>query len=278
MPGLEDELGDVVKKARNGLGLSVPDLAARTGMTEAAIKGLEVYTHHPDEGQVRRLAAVLQLRPDQLWALAQEAWSPPEPPWTIGATYTIDCLTNDFPEHCYVVADRASGECLIVDPGAEPERVVRTATQGGRRPAGILITHRHRDHTGAVVPVQQATGAPVFVQESDLEGVPGVSAEAVRTISGDQRLAIGAFQVEVLHTPGHTPGSATYVLRAGEVTAAFCGDAMFAGSAGHGLFSYSALLQSLRSKLATLPPSTVLYPGHGPATTVANELERNPFL
>jgi glyoxylase-like metal-dependent hydrolase (beta-lactamase superfamily II) len=274
---LEDELGDVVRKARSGLGLSLGEVAAAAGMPEADLDRTEKYTFHPDEGQVRRLAAALKLRPDQLWELAQESWSPPDPPFRVGDSYTIDRLTNSFPEHCYVVADQA-GACLIVDPGEDPDTVVGTATRDGRRPVAILITHEHRDHTGAVVPVQRATGAPVFVQRADAGGVAGVPADAVRAVDGDAQIEAGPFQVQVLHTPGHTGGSATYVLEAGGAVAAFCGDTLFAGSAGNSRAGYDALLRSLRDKLAMLPPATVLYPGHGPASTVANELERNPFF
>ena len=277
MPGLEDELGDVVKKARSGLGLTLEELAAQTAIPVAALRGIEVYTTHPDEAEVRRLAAVLQLRPDQLWALAQESWSPPTPPWSIGTEFTIDCLTNSYPEHCYVVANRA-GKCLIVDPGEDPERVVQVATQNGRAPVAILVTHRHQDHTGAVVPVQKAVGTPVFVQRLDVEGVSGVEAGVIRPFDGDGELEAGGLRLRAMHTPGHTEGSATYVLESAGDVAAFCGDTLFAGSAGNARAGYGALLSSLRDKLAKLPPATVLYPGHGPATTVANELERNPFL
>jgi hydroxyacylglutathione hydrolase len=176
------------------------------------------------------------------------------------------------------VTARASGACLIVDPGDEAERVIACATQPGRHAAAILITHRHQDHTGAVVPVQKATQAPVFVHQDDLEGVAEVPQAAVRTFGTDSPIDAGGVPLHTLHTPGHTPGSVTYVLKSGDATAAFCGDTLFAGSAGNARFGYEALLSGLRDKLATLPRSTVLYPGHGPATTVANELERNPFL
>jgi glyoxylase-like metal-dependent hydrolase (beta-lactamase superfamily II) len=277
VPGLEDEFGDVVKKARAGLGIDLGDLAARTGLTESDLRGIEVYTKVPAEPEVRRLAAALQLRPDQLWALAQDSWSAPDVPWAIGEQFTVDRLTNAYPEHCYVVTAR-SGACLIVDPGEEPDRVIATATQPGRRPVAILVTHGHRDHTGAVVPVQRATGGDVYVHAGDEESVAGVPGAAIRVVRGDMTLRIGDVEVEVLHTPGHTAGSATYVLRDGERLGAFCGDTLFAGSAGNGRYGYTALLDSLRQKLAQLPAAAVLYPGHGPATTVANEHARNPFL
>ncbi len=280
MPGLEDELGDVVRKARTGLGLSIEEVAARCGLSPREVKSIEVYTLRPGEATVRCLAEVLQLRPDPLWALAQDAWSAPDVPWSIGEAYTIDRLTNHYPEHCYVVTAR-SGECLIIDPGDEPERVIEAATRDGRRPVGILVTHRHQDHTGAVVPVQRATGAPVYVHAADLEGVAGVPQPARHAVAGeDEALQIGSIGLRALHTPGHTPGSATFVVQddAGQHVAAFCGDTLFAGSAGNARHSYPALLRSLRQKLARLPSHAILYPGHGPATTVANERERNPFL
>src|SRR4051794_24684784 len=180
VPGLEDELGDVVRKARSGLGIEPADLAQQAGMSEADLKGVETYTRHPDEAQVRRLAQALRLRTGQLWDLAAESWSAPGVPWRIGDAYAVDRLTNDFPEHCYVVADR-DGACLIVDPGADPDRIIQTATGNGRKPAGILITHYHHDHTGALVPVQRATGAPVYVHEADRQGVEGVPAGTVKT-------------------------------------------------------------------------------------------------
>lgn len=276
MPGLEDELGDIVRKARSGLGLKMADVAQRAGLAERELKSLEVYTFHPNETQVRALAEVLQLRPDRLWEIAQESWSAPEVPWSIGPL-TVDCLTNDYPEHCYVVT-APDGACLIVDPGDEAERVVATATQAGRRPAAILITHGHQDHTGAVVPVQRATGAPVYVHQADAESVSGVPGGAVKTFGADGEIEAGGIRFRTLATSGHTPGSVTYVLEIGSASAAFCGDTLFAGSAGNSRHSYAAILSSLRDKLAKLPPETVLYPGHGPATTVANELEKNPFL
>ena len=277
MPGLEDELGDIVRKARSGLGIEVPQLAQSAGLSERELKGLEVYTFRPNEQQVRALAAALQLGVEQMWEIAQESWSAPEVPWTIGDAYTITCLTNDYPEHCYVIAAQ-NGECLIVDPGAEAERVIGEATRDGRKPVGILITHRHQDHTGALVPVQAATKAPVFIHREDVEGAAGVPPGSVNTFTQDGEIRAGGFTFRTLHTPGHTPGSTTYVLAAGEDTAAFCGDTMFAGSAGNARASYEALLKSLREKLAKLPSKTNLYPGHGPQTTLANELQRNPFL
>jgi glyoxylase-like metal-dependent hydrolase (beta-lactamase superfamily II) len=282
MPGLEDELGDIVRKARSGLGIETAQLAQSAGLSEKDLKGLEVYTFRPSEAQVRALAAALQLGADQLWEIAQESWSAPAVSWKIGDELTIDvveCPYGDggYIEHCYVVATR-SGECVIVDPGAEAERVTAEATRDGRRPVGILITHRHGDHTGALFPVQAATRAPVFIHAEDVEGAAGVPAGSVNTFKHDGEIHAGGITLRTLHTPGHTPGSTTYVLSAGDATAAFCGDTLFAGSAGNARASYEALLKSLREKLAKLPPNTNLYPGHGPQTTLTNELQRNPFL
>ncbi|HEU5317751.1 MAG TPA: MBL fold metallo-hydrolase [Chloroflexota bacterium] len=276
MPGLEDELGDVVKKARAGRGMELGQLAERAGLTEREAKALEVYTFTPNERQVRALAAALGLRADQLWSLAQDSWSAPDVPRRIGERYTVEWLTNHYPEHCYVVS-APDGTCLVIDPGAEPEPIIATATLGGRRVEAILITHRHQDHTGATAEVQKATSAPVYVHREDVEGVAAVAERAVKTFGDDGELLRGAVSVRTLHTPGHTPGSVTYVISDGGATAAFCGDTLFAGSAGNARAGYDVLLRSLR-KLASLPADTVLYPGHGPQTTLANELEKNPFL
>lgn len=276
MAGLEDELGDVVRKARVGLGIEPADLARQVGMPERDLKGVEVYTKHPDEAQVRRLAAALQLRADQLWELAQESWTPPEPSWKIGDDYTVDCLVDEYPENSYVVTSR-SHETLIVDPGENPEEIVEAATRDGRRPVGMLITHYHRDHTVGIAPVQQATGTPVFVHAADAHGAADALHGSLRELPSDTDIRVGGFQIQVLHTPGHSAGSVTYVLRSGDGVAAFCGDTLFAGSTGNARFGYAAILHSVREKILALPRHATIYPGHGPATTVANELERNPF-
>jgi glyoxylase-like metal-dependent hydrolase (beta-lactamase superfamily II) len=276
MAALEDELGDVVRKARTGLGLDLSTLSQRVAISEQDLRGLEVYTHVPDESQVRRLADALQLRPDPLVWLAKGAWDPPEPSWRVGATYGIERITTSFPEHCYVVSSTA-GECIVVDPGDEADRILATATREGRRVSGIFITHGHHDHIGAVVPLQRVTAVPVYVGAADAKSVDTVGA-ALCPLERDSRVEVGSFDVRVLHTPGHTAGGCTFVLEAGGETAAFCGDTLFAGSAGNSRHSYPALLHSLREKLAKLPATTFLYPGHGPATTIANEVARNPFL
>ena len=285
MPGLEDEFGDVVRKARSGLGLTIEQLAGAAGLSDGDIKGIEVYTKHPDQAQVRRLAAELKLRPDQLWEMAEDSWSAQDGPWTVGQSLTIERLTNHYPEHCYLVSDR-DGRCLIVDPGAEAERIIaasRAPAPGGglaRQPQAILITHFHQDHTGAVVPVQAATGVPVHIHQADLQGVNGVPEGAVKAFDGDGVVtSLGpSLAVRVLHTPGHSAGSATFVIEVDGATAAFCGDTLFAGSIGNARAGYDAILHSVRRKICALPGQTVLYPGHGPATTVANEQARNPFL
>jgi hydroxyacylglutathione hydrolase len=99
MPGLEDELGDIVRKARSGLGIEVGALAQQVGLSERELKALEVYTFRPNEQQTRALAQALHLRAEQLLAIAQESWSAPDVPWAVGQEFTIDCLTNDYPEH-----------------------------------------------------------------------------------------------------------------------------------------------------------------------------------
>ena len=277
MPELEDELGDVVKKARAGLGLSLATLAERSGLTESELQAIEVYTGHPDEAAVRRLAEALQLRPEPLWELAQDSWSAPDVPWSVGPDVTSSASPTTTP------STATSSPCLPERRSSStPERsrsgCRRRPPGTGGAPLGILVTHRHQDHTGAVVPVQAATGAPVFVHADDVEGVQGVPSGAVRPFAEDGALEVQPFQVHTLHTPGHTPGSATFVLRRGEDVAAFCGDTLFAGSAGNPRAGYQALLNSLRLKLGGLPSGTVFYPGHGPSTTLANERERNPFL
>jgi hydroxyacylglutathione hydrolase len=193
-------------------------------------------------------------------------------------------------ENSYIV--RANGEAstaVIVDPGDEPERLLTAIDALGVEIEAILITHCHFDHIGAVAPVARATGAPVYCPEIErpiLADVmswvppgfgPFESYEADHTVAGGERLSLAGLDIEVIFTPGHSPGHVTYAVPG----ALLSGDVLFQGSVGRVDLpggSWPTLERSIASLLKVYPPETVVYPGHMGVTTLGRELDSNPFL
>jgi glyoxylase-like metal-dependent hydrolase (beta-lactamase superfamily II) len=196
-------------------------------------------------------------------------------------------------ENCYVLRREGSDTGLIVDPGDEPDRLLGALEQLGiTRLEAILLTHCHFDHVGAVAPVARATGAPVYCPELEV-GVladimsfvpwpgfgPFESYDADETVAGGERLELAGFEIDVLFTPGHSPGHVTYALPA--EGALFSGDVLFQGSVGRVDLpggDWGTLLESIRRLLDGYPDETTVYPGHMGITTLGAERASNPFL
>ncbi len=270
---LEDEFGDVIGKARRGHGLSLSDVAAAVGLTEDGLTAMERYERIPTRDEVEQFARLFSLPADRLWDIATEAWDAPTVPLST-ATLRIVCITLPYPVHCFLVT-AADGSCLVIDTGTEPGPLLAEIRATGWRVAAILITHGHGDHTGGLTEVQRVTGAPVYIGAADASAAAHVPSDAVYRIEADRQLSWGSLAAQAILTPGHTPGSVTYLVDG----TAFVGDTMFAGSAGgtRSPAAYQDILRSVRERLLRLPPETPVFPAHGPATTIANEQARNPF-
>lgn len=203
----------------------------------------------------------------------------------------VICLTTGvFAQNGYIVGDQESKEAVIVDPGQEPELFLRRLATEGFALRGIWITHAHVDHVLGVKRVAEATGAPVYLHPADLglysqaeEQAAWFGLQADSPPAPDRELAegdvlpVGSTQFEVRHVPGHSPGSVVFV-GPGFV---LVGDVLFAGSVGRTDLpggDGELLLASIQEKLLTLPDDTVVYPGHGPETTIGRERLSNPFL
>jgi len=193
-------------------------------------------------------------------------------------------------ENTYIVEHAASRAAAVVDPGDEAEEILDRILERGITVDKILLTHGHFDHVGAVRTLKERTGAKIYIHADDADrmrtagrqgGMFGLQvrnppAPDVLVAEGDS-VALGDQSFRVLHTPGHTPGHVTFLT--GEM--AFVGDLIFAGSIGRTDLpggSYDDLIRAVREKIFTLPDRTVLFPGHGPATTVGEEKRSNPFF
>jgi len=195
--------------------------------------------------------------------------------------------------NCSMVGDEATGEAVVIDPGDDIERVQEILARHGLRARYIVATHAHIDHVAGIEKLQRASGAAVLLHEGDLPLYQNLAMQAawlgVRppgTVEVDQflregdALRWGSLQLEVLHTPGHSPGSLSLHLT-GEHGRIFSGDTLFQGSIGRTDLwggSFDQILRSIQNTLLRLPDDTPVFPGHGPATTIGEEREYNPFL
>jgi hydroxyacylglutathione hydrolase len=195
-------------------------------------------------------------------------------------------------ENTYIFRRDGSDRALIVDPGDEADKLLAALDGLGVRLEGILLTHTHFDHVGAVAPVAKATGAEVWVPEAEkfvLDDImafvpwpgfgPFESYDAEHTLSGGDRLELAGFEIDVLSTPGHSPGHVTFSVP--DETAIFSGDVLFQGSVGRTDLpggDWNTLLESIRSLVEGLPDETSVYPGHMGLTSLGAERAGNPFL
>jgi len=194
-------------------------------------------------------------------------------------------------ENCFVIHNEGSGKALIVDPGEEAERILAEVESTGAEVEAILITHCHFDHVGAVAPLARATGAPVYVPEIEVPvladimsfTMPGFGPyenyEADEIVKGGEALELAGLTLDVLFTPGHSPGHVTYAIP--DHSALFSGDVLFRGSVGRTDLpggDWGTLLESIRGLVDGFPEETTVYPGHMGITTLGAEKSTNPFL
>ncbi len=195
-------------------------------------------------------------------------------------------------ENCFIARLDGSDRAVIFDPGDEPDRILGAVAESGLTVEAVLLTHTHFDHVGAVAPVARATGAPVYVSEIERPVLadimryvpfPGIgpfeSYEADHTLSGGEQLEIAGMAIDVLFTPGHSPGHLTFSIPSER--AAFSGDVLFQGSVGRTDLpggDWGTLLASIAGLVESLPQETTLYPGHMGVTTLGAERRTNPFL
>jgi hydroxyacylglutathione hydrolase len=195
-------------------------------------------------------------------------------------------------ENCYIARLDGSDRAVIVDPGDEAERILYAVDELGVGIDAILVTHTHFDHIGAVAPVAEATGAPVYCPVIEVPVLadimsyvpwpgfgPYESYDADETVAGGERLELAGMEIDVVFTPGHSPGHVTYAIPS--EAALFSGDVLFQGSVGRVDLPGGdgpTLLESIRGLIEAYPEETTVYPGHMGITTLGAERATNPFL
>ena len=195
-------------------------------------------------------------------------------------------------ENAYLVRRDGSDRALMIDPGDDAPTLLGAIERLGLKLDAILLTHTHFDHVGAVAPVAKTTGADVWVPEiekpvlADIMSYvpwpgfgPFESWDAEHTLSGGEKLDLAGFEIDVLFTPGHSPGHVTYSIP--DEQAVFSGDVLFQGSVGRTDLpggDWPTLLESIRSLVDSLPEETTVYPGHMGITSLGAERATNPFL
>ena len=203
--------------------------------------------------------------------------------------------TGPIQANCTLLGDEAAGALVVVDPGEEAERILERVRASGLEPAAILHTHGHLDHAGGTARLAELLpGVPVGLHPEDLPlyrnlgrqgAMFGLQVEEPPDpdlwLEHGQRLPVGGLGLEVRHTPGHSPGSVSFVVHGAPEPLVIVGDVLFAGSIGRTDLwggDFDLLARSIREQLYTLPDETTVITGHGPATTIGHERRTNPFV
>src|SRR6059058_4514470 len=265
---LEDNASDIIGKAQRGLGISDSELAEKAGVTAQTIRGLRDGDF--DESALVRVAPILGLDGRALREIAHGKWRPDKVKAFDGlAQFSTDY--DGMAVNAYLVWDPAKRVATAFDTGADSKEMVRFAKHHKLDVQLILLTHAHPDHVADLPALREETGADVFTPAR--EPLPGAE-----PIDEGKKFRLGNLQIDTRLTWGHSRGGITYVVKGLARPVAIVGDSLFAGSMGGGNVSYRDALQNNLEKILTLPDETLICPGHGPMTTVAEEKQHNPFF
>ena len=270
---LEDDFSDILTKAMRGSGTGVAALARATGLPADAVGAWAAGKGVPSEREARDIAKALRLDAGKFADAAARRWHPDE----IRLPDVRHHPQDPHPSNGYVFFLDGGKRATLVDPAGIPANLLRILRDGQYHLEYILITHKHRDHCDATADVAaQFPRAKIVMHAADIAAIGPLGEHALRVKDGEE-LEFGDVRIRMLHTPGHTDGSSSYMFK----STIFTGDTLFAGSVG-GAYgdatTYEDILNSVRSKIFTLPDDTVVMPGHGPPTKVAWEKAHNPFF
>ncbi|MBC7542029.1 MAG: MBL fold metallo-hydrolase [Candidatus Sericytochromatia bacterium] len=263
---LEDNYDDVLGKAVRGLKLTPEAVAIQAGLDLPVVT--RVLSGEFDEHAVRSLALVLSLAADPLVALGRHAYKPDVTP--PAGLVGFNTPYADFFVNAFLIWDVDTKQAVVFDTGSDGQAILAEADARGLAIELVLVTHTHHDHIMCLDALTAETGAPAFV--SPLEPTAGAE-----PYGAGQTFQVGRLTIEPRRTSGHSTGGTSYVVTGLATPVVVVGDALFAGSMGGGMVSYTDALTNNRAQIFTLPDETVICPGHGPLTTVGAEKRHNPF-
>jgi glyoxylase-like metal-dependent hydrolase (beta-lactamase superfamily II) len=271
---LEDHLGDIVRKARGMSAVSATAAARAAGLTEPELAALEETGQAPKKANLSALAQLVGLQPGKLEGIAK-GWLPGEK--DLGTWRELRYITTTgggMAVNCYLVWDEVSREAALFDTGWEARPVTQILEENHLQLRHIFITHSHEDHVAALGELRQQFPKARLHSSSR-------SAPVDQRNRANDFIHLGSLRITHRDTPGHAEDGTTYIVGTWPEDAphvAIVGDAIFAGSMGRGNQSWELARQKVRDRILTLPPETLLCPGHGPLTTVAEEKAHNPFF
>ena len=268
-PPLEDGAVDIIFKAQRGLKYDDAELSKRSGVSVETIDSFRK-SSRADESILRALSETLELNATAVLAIARATYSP-EPIRVIEGLRAFNTPFDDMTVNSYLLWDPETLDAAFFDTGSDGQGMLDAASERGLAVKTIFLTHTHTDHIYDLDRLIEKTGAKAWV--GDREPLTGAD-----TFAAGRKFSIGWLKVETRLTCGHSKGGITYVIKGLSQPVAIVGDAVFAGSMGGGMVSFEDALRTNRSEIMTLPNNTILCPGHGPMTTVAEQRVFNPFL
>jgi len=271
---LEDHLGDIIRKAREAAGVSIEAAAQAAGLTVEDLRHLEKTGESAKQPEVTRLAPLIHLSPEKLKGIAK-GWLPRDVDlsnWrelrqvtTEGEGYTVNA---------YVVWDEVTRESAIFDTGWDPAPIFKIIEENQLQPRHLFLTHTHEDHIAGLGKIRERF-SKIRLHSGSKNAPPDQRNRA------NDFIHLGNLRITNRETPGHAEDGVTYIVGnfpEDAPNAAIVGDCIFAGSMGRGFQSTELLKQKVREQIFTLPADTLICPGHGPLTTIAEEKANNPFF
>ncbi|HEV8542064.1 MAG TPA: MBL fold metallo-hydrolase [Verrucomicrobiae bacterium] len=270
---LEDHVGDIIRKARQAANVSKEAAASAAGLMPAQLDELEESGRTVKQPDLAKLAPVVGLNGPKLQRIAK-GWLPNGTDLSLWRELRQITTTQRLSVNCYLVWDEVTREAALFDTGWDARPIFQFIDENQLQLKHLFITHTHEDHIAALGPLRERF--PKIRLHSGSKSAPP-----------DQRnrpndfIHLGSLRITNRETPGHAEDGVTYIVGnfpEDASNAAIVGDCIFAGSIGRGFVSTDLLKQKIREQIFTLPPDTLICPGHGPFTTVKQEIDNNPFF